>query len=214
MEGWIKLHRKLVDWEWYHDSKMVHLLFHLIAKANHKDGKWRGIDIKRGQLITGRDVLKSETGISTQSIRTCLERLKSTSEITIKTTSKYSLITILKYDSYQVNENTNQQTNQQLTNNQPTTNQQLTTNKNVKKEKNEKKEELYRFFDHLFISVIDYQKLLELGYNKKQIDLTLDSIQNYSKNKNYKNLYLTAKKWLEKEPKATDVKSKFANPII
>ena len=135
MEGWIKLHRKLVDWEWYTDSKMVHLLFHLVAKANHKDGKWQGIEVNRGQLITGRDVLKSQTGISTQSIRTCLDRLKSTNEITIKSTNKYSVITIVNYDSYQLNENTNQQ----LTNKQPTTNQQLTTNKNVKNVKNEKK---------------------------------------------------------------------------
>jgi hypothetical protein len=214
MEGWIKLHRKLVDWEWYHDSKMVHLLFHLIAIANHKEGKWKGIEIKRGQLITGLDVLKQQTGISTQSLRTCLERLKSTGEITNKSTNKYRVITILKYDSYQINENTNKQTNKQLTNKQQTTNKQLTANKNVKKDNNENKEEVYRFFDHLSISVIDYQKLLDLGWNKKQIDLTLDSIQNYSKNKNYKNLYLTSKKWLEKEPKASEVKNKFASPII
>ena len=83
-----------------------------------------------------------------------------------------------------------------------------------KKREEKKKEEVYRFFDHLSISVIDYQKLLDLGWNKKQIDLTLDSIQNYSKNKNYKNLYLTSKKWLEKEPKASEVKNKFASPII
>ena len=211
MEGWIKLHRKLVDWEWYHDSKMVHLLFHLIAKANHRDGKWKGIDIKRGQLITGLDVLKQQTGISTQSLRTCLERLKSTGEITNKSTNKYRVITILKYDSYQINENTNNQNNKQLTNKQQTTNKQLTANKN---DKNEKKEEVYRFFDHLSISVIDYQKLLDLGWNKKQIDLTLDKIENYKKNKSYKNLYLTCKNWLSDEPKTTDVKNKFASPII
>lgn len=53
-QGWIKLHRTLLKWEWYHDSKMVHLLVHLILKANHEDKRWRGIVIKRGQLATSQ----------------------------------------------------------------------------------------------------------------------------------------------------------------
>lgn len=134
MAGWIKMHRNITKWEWYDDSKMVHLFFHLVVSANHKDGNWRGQDVKRGELITGRKKLSSVTGISEQSIRTCLERLVSTNEITIKPTNKNSLITILNYDLYQEKENNNQQP----TNNQPTTNQQSTTNKN---EKNVKKEE-------------------------------------------------------------------------
>ena len=140
VEGWVKLNRKIVSWEWYQDSQMVHLFLHLILSANSHDGSWKGIDIKRGQLITGRKKLAEITGISEQSLRTCLSRLKKTQELTIKSTNKYSLITILNYDEYQTQEkHTNQQTNQQLTSNQPATNQQLTTynnNKNIKKEKN------------------------------------------------------------------------------
>ena len=81
--GWIKLHRKLEKWEWYQDSKTFHLFIHLILQANHQPKKWRGIMIERGQFITGLHSLKSQTGISIQSTRTSLERLKSTSEITI-----------------------------------------------------------------------------------------------------------------------------------
>jgi glyceraldehyde-3-phosphate dehydrogenase/erythrose-4-phosphate dehydrogenase len=112
---------------------------------------------------------------------------------------------------------TNKQSNKHVSTRVNNLAQQTTqlANENVEEERRmKKKEEVYRFFDHLSISVIDYQKLLDLGWNKKQIDLTLDSIQNYSKNKNYKNLYLTSKKWLEKEPKASEVKNKFASPII
>ena len=148
MEGWIKLHRKLLEWEWYGDSKMVHLLFHLIASANHKDNNWRGIKVKRGQVIVGYNELSSKTGISIQSLRTCIKKLKSTGEVTVKTTNKYSLVTILKYDSYQINEDTNKQTNNQLTINQQSTNNQLTTNKNVKKEKNENNTNSKVFYDN------------------------------------------------------------------
>ena len=137
--GYIRIHRKLEKWEWYTDSKMVHLFLHLLLRANHEDGKWQGYEIKRGQLITGLFALKASTGISTQSLRTCLERLKSTNEITIKTTNKFSLITILHYNDYQAkyNQLTIKSTSQ-LTNEQQTTNKQLTTNKNEKNEKNEK----------------------------------------------------------------------------
>ena len=134
MIGWVKVHRKLIEWEWFNDSKMVHLFMYLLVSANHKDGNFQGQEVKRGQFITGRNKISSITGISNQSIRTCLKRLESTNEITIKSTNKNSLITLLRYDLYQSEETTNQQPNKQITNDQPATNQQLTTNKNVKNE--------------------------------------------------------------------------------
>jgi len=142
MEGWIKLHRKFLEWEWFKMPEMVQLFIFLLISANHEVKKWQGIEIKRGEYLTGRESLSLKTGLSQQVIRTCLNRLKSTSEITIKSTNKYSIISICKYDSYQYNLNDanqqiNQQTNQQSTSNQPATNQQLTTNKNEKNNKNE-----------------------------------------------------------------------------
>mgnify|MGYP000892628704 CR=1 FL=1 len=146
MEGWIKLYRKFIEWEWYNISEMVHLFIHLLLLANREPGEWRGIKINRGQLITGRNSLAEATGISQQTVRTCLNRLKSTSEITIKTTNKYSVITILKYEDYQsingtINQEINQQTRTQLTNNQPTTNhkQEYKESKEVKNKEEELK---------------------------------------------------------------------------
>jgi len=139
METWIKLYRKFDEWEWFNISEMVHLFIYLLLNANNTDGEWRGIKIKRGQLITGRKTLNEKTGISEQTLRTCLKRLENTKEITIKPTNKYSIITICKYNDYQPNKlNSNQQTNQQLTSDQPATNQQLTTIKEVKNNNNEK----------------------------------------------------------------------------
>ena len=123
----------MLDWEWYKDCHVKDVFIHLLLRANHQDNRWQGIVVKRGQIITGRKSLAEELGFSEQSIRTSLNKLKSTNEITIKTTKKYSLITIVNYEKYQTYdlESTNKSTNE-LTNNQPTTNQQLTTNKNEK----------------------------------------------------------------------------------
>lgn len=101
---WIKTYKKLIEWEWYKDSSTVHLFIHLIIKAEYKESNWRGIVIERGQLVTSRRILSSQTGISEQSIRTCLERLQSTHEITIKSTHRNSIITICNYDKYQGDE--------------------------------------------------------------------------------------------------------------
>ena len=135
MAGWIKLHRSLLDWEWYDDSNTCRLFIHLLLRANHKPKNWRGIAINTGQLLTGRKVLAEQTGLSEQQVRTSLNKLKSTNEITIKSTSHNSLITLVCWESYQQN---NQDDNQAVTKQQPTDNQAVTTNKNVKNDNNEK----------------------------------------------------------------------------
>ncbi|MBQ8861043.1 MAG: hypothetical protein IJ015_06900, partial [Ruminococcus sp.] len=50
--------------------------------------------------------------------------MKSTNEITIETTSKYSIITVISYNEHQ---NTTNEVTSRATNNQPATNQQLTS---------------------------------------------------------------------------------------
>lgn len=163
MDGWIKIHRKLLEWEWFGNSMMVHLFVYFLLKANRVDKKWNGIEVKRGQLITGINSLNKDTGISVQSLRTCIKRLKSTGEITIKSTNKNSIITICNYDDYQLEETTtnkqiNKQTNKQLTNNQQTTN-----NKQEYKEIKEYKKE---YLSEILIS--DFPEL-----NKTYLDISI-----------------------------------------
>jgi hypothetical protein len=156
---YIKLYRGLMDWEWYSDSKMVHLFIHLLLKANHSNGCWQGNNILRGQLITGLKSLEKETNISQQSLRTCLNKLIKTKEITIKATNKFSVITILKYDSYQSFElSTNKQTNKQTTNKQQTTNIQSTTNNNVNNNKEKEINISFDIFWNLYDKKIDLEK--------------------------------------------------------
>jgi len=141
MEGWIKLHRKFTQWEWYDNSQMVHLFLHLLLNVNHADGNWRGINVRRGQMITGLKSLSLATGISIQTLRSCLKKLEKTGEINKQTNNQFSIITVCKYDDYNgVSEATNKQPNKRSTNDQQATNKQLTTNKKKKNKKNEKNE--------------------------------------------------------------------------
>lgn len=125
--GWIKLHRKFLEWEWYTDSKMVHLFIHLLLSASIEDRKWKGIVLQRGQLATTYPELSKKTGLTVQNLRTCLEKLEYSQIINRKVTNKYTLVTICNYESYQSAESIDQQTtNRQLTGNQQATNRQLT----------------------------------------------------------------------------------------
>lgn len=145
MDGWIKLFRKFLDWEWYADINTSRVFIHLLLKANHKDKKSKGDIIKKGQVVISLNDLSEQTGLTIQNVRTALKHLISTNEITKHTTRKGTVITIEKYAFYQCNSNDNdteddKEFNKQLTNEQQTTNKQLTTNKNIKNIKNDKNE--------------------------------------------------------------------------
>lgn len=100
-EGWISLYRKFLDWQWY-DYPTVKIVFlHCLLSANHKPAKWRDLIIKRGQLVTSYEKLAAHNGLSIQQVRTAIEKLQSTNEITYQSTSQYSIITIKNYNLYQ-----------------------------------------------------------------------------------------------------------------
>lgn len=131
--GFIQLHRKISTWGWYTDANTFRLFIHLLLNANHNHNRWQGIDIQRGQLVTGRKQLATELDLSEQQIRTSLAKLIKTSEITSKATNKFSLVTIVNYDSYQSKP---EKATNKHTSKQPTDNQQVTTNNNENKDNN------------------------------------------------------------------------------
>lgn len=140
-EGYIKLFRCMSDWEWYKDIATKTLFIHCLLSANWKDGRFLGSDVKRGSFVTSRKKLAEESGLSEFQVRRALQNLKKSNEIETKTTNKYTVITIVKYDDYQLQDDEDiQQTAGQTT--QQTASQtacQTTHNRrNIKNNKNNK----------------------------------------------------------------------------
>jgi len=173
--GFIKLHRQILDWGWYRDNNTKMLFLHILLKANFKPGNWLGTTILPGQFVTGRQKLSSETGLTEREIRTSLQRLTQTGEITIKTTNRFSIITVSKWESYQLINNCN---DQQTTNKRPANDQQTTTIEEGKNEKKERKpfsesEDLnipFSEFWDLYSKKVGNKKICEKRWSKLKPD--------------------------------------------
>lgn len=135
--GFVKLHRSLLKWEWYDDINTKILFIHLLLTANYYDSKWHGETIKRGSRVISRNKLSKETKLSEQSIRTAIKHLISTGELTKQNKGQYTILTINNYDKYQ--DVTNTPTGSQPSANQvPTRDQPQSKNT---KESNKKEKE-------------------------------------------------------------------------
>lgn len=97
----IKLSRKIQSWRWYQDANTMRVFIHILLNANVYDHDFENITVKRGQWVTSVSKISEQLNISTRSIRTALNHLKSTNEVAIKTTPKYSIITVKNYNQYQ-----------------------------------------------------------------------------------------------------------------
>ena len=134
MDGWIKLHRQLIERGWLKNHNVCIFWIYCLLKATHEPIKiivgFQEVDLQPGEFVFGRHKASKETGLSEQEIRTCIDSLRKRQNLTIKSTNKFSIISIKNWDTYQNPNNANQPANQ------PATNQQVTTNKNDKNEKN------------------------------------------------------------------------------
>lgn len=180
----------------YTDPNCCHLAIHLMLKVNHSDKKIvfnkKEILVKRGEVITGREKLARETGLTERSIRTSLALLKNIGFLTIKPTNRYSIIQLQKYDEYQ---KTDQHVAQQTTSRRPAddhkqvmiSNDNITNTNVLEEEKSSKKEygdpvinEGINLLKELFGSVSNMQKnryALKRLYTAKTKDRVLKAMR-------------------------------------
>ena len=222
--GFIKLHRKILKWEWSSEPNTFSVWVHLLLMANHAPQKWNGIDINRGQLVTSVAHLVDKCGISTKKIRNSLERLKRANCITIETTNRYSVITICNYDIYQSAKETNGQTDfnnigqtkgkQRAANKNERIKEDVTINSKYVPSKND--ENIKKEFESLsyevdtalknnsvnmsILTLKQYQELRQTN-SKSQILGIVYNIINYKRWHSYGSLYGAIKRYIESDIK-------------
>lgn len=135
--GFIFLFRSFKEWRWFKDIKVRSVFELCLLNANVKDKEWMGIIVPKGSFVTSLEHLSYENGTTIQETRTALKKLVSTGEISVKSTNKFTQITVNNWSKFQSHPskltNKQQTTNNQSTINQQTTNNQLTTTKQVNK---------------------------------------------------------------------------------
>lgn len=196
MEGWICLHRKMLDWEWYSDANTFRLFIHLLLLANHEEKKWKGQVIERGQLVTSISHLSEETGLTIKQVRTCLKKLRTTGEVTSKGTNQFTLITIVKYADYQdKKEEDGKQEDKRRANEGQSKGKQRATNNNdnnitTKQDKKEKEKKKQKTFDEVFKEkkfskeledtyrdFIDMRKAIKKPMTTRALELLIKSVE-------------------------------------
>jgi len=124
--GFIKLWRKALDAGWIKNHKLWAFWTWALLKATHREHSvivgLQTVKLSPGQFIFGRKKASEETGLTEREIRTILDYLKKSGNLTIKTTNKFSVITIVNWDIYQGGDQQNdQQNDQQMSNKGPHT---------------------------------------------------------------------------------------------
>lgn len=188
--GFVKIHRSLLSWEWYHNKNTCRLFLHLILTVNYEDKKWQGKIIKRGQRVTSLSKLASETDMTVREVRTALKNLKTTGEVTSESTSNYSIITIKNYDKFQ--DVTSEMTSErQASDKQSTSERQASDNngRKIKKDKESKKEKEINnkeslSFDDVPLEILDdvksfveHRKALKAPMTQRALDLVITKLE-------------------------------------
>lgn len=139
--GYIKLWRSMLTWEWYDDPPTKDVYIHLILMASISPSTWHGVEIPRGSVVSSYAKIAEQTGLTIRQTRTAIKHLELTGEVTRSAHSKYSVFTLNNYDKFQEPTNKAQAKrtgNDKQSDNQPTSKRQQYKNikEDIKKEEN------------------------------------------------------------------------------
>jgi DNA-binding transcriptional regulator YhcF (GntR family) len=204
MSGWIKLHRSITE-HWLYTEKRKFSKFEawndILLTVNYSPAKTiikgKIININRGESILSLESWGKRWNWNKSSVKRFFELLKKDGMIELKSETITTRLSVCKYDTYQQKEN-DIETQVKRTRNASET--QVKPIKEEEESKEEKEEIIYRKFNHLKITIKDFKRLNEI-YDKDDIDMVLNNIENYKNNKNYTSLYLTSLNWLKKDYK-------------
>ena len=142
-------------------------------------------------MIFGRRIAAEETGLTERQIRTALQSLRNLKILTIKTTNKFSIITIINWNTYQAPETENdQQNDQHATSNRPHT--------RTEEHKKNISVDLYQIY---LTDIAPSQKTKQRALKNIQHHLKKHSFDDLKKSvQNYKSIALTREPAFRKDP--------------
>lgn len=205
----IMLDRSILNWRWYKNATTYRVFLHLLLTANIRQSDFEKLKIERGQIVCTQNSLAEKLGLSVQQIRTAISNLKSTGEITVTRHRKFTVITVVNYDYYQLG----QQSNPQSSNSQSTVSQQQSNNINNINNTNNINHYLSKFDERVQNSFYSYKNMrTEIGKPLSYLSAIrlLDKLKGITQNASEQVKILekaTDKKWMTVYPVARSSKN-------
>lgn len=205
-KGFIKIQRDLTSWRWYKNANTARLFFHLMITANYESRDFEDLEVKRGQRVITYAGLADELGLTVQAVRTAVDHLKSTGDLTISSHRKLRVATLNNYDRYQ--QGNSSSTDDQQAADSSSTGKQHPNNNNERKKKKDKEsknveEGCRRFgeYRHVVLSDEQYGRLLS-EFGEAVLTKYIRKIDEWIQLKGsqpYNDFELALKGWIEKD---------------
>lgn len=197
---YLKIFYSLMDWEWFHDSNTLSTFIHLLLLANRKPNRYRSTIIQRGEVLASLDFLSKDTGLSTQEVRTSLDKMIATGTLTKRKCGKNVVYTIVSYEKWQggnINSNNESTTLQQRSNNVSTTPIDCKNEEIVRVREGKTP---HGTFLNVFLTDGEMEKLLT-AYPKETVDEYIDRVSMFieSSGKEYKSHYAVLLSWMRRD---------------
>lgn len=142
--GYMKLFRKISEWEWYDDPVTFKVFLHFLITARWQDGSWHGIEIKRGEVLESLPSIALKNGLTVRNVRTAIQHLIDTNSVTIRKVGRCHIYKVSEYEKYQVRQDFRQEDDREVTENRQDSDRKVTAHKERKESKEGKKERVLR----------------------------------------------------------------------
>lgn len=101
---WVKVHRSIMESLIWSDPMLLKVALWCVMKANWKTGYFLGQVVSRGQLAVSGESAAESLDISRFAWMRAIKKLQSINFISIKSHSRFTIITVCKYETYQKDE--------------------------------------------------------------------------------------------------------------
>lgn len=208
--GYVRFFRSFLEWEWWDDINTFRLFSYLLLSVAFTPYQYKGKKYPAGTLITTLSELSQKTGLSPQSTRTSLKKLEKTKEILKKSTNEKTLITIVKWRSFQSVDGAEQQTtNKRLTNEQQTTNKppyeefknviNNSLSKQTRAPAREEEKSAFGKFDNVYLTLPEWAELLRVCGLEKATDYVERLSCRIANGYDYLNHFATIIDWFRRD---------------